>query len=58
VRVRTRSANAEKLFRYYWETTRDCVRPEVILATMREVGFATAKRNVSLGIFSEYSAGK
>jgi demethylmenaquinone methyltransferase/2-methoxy-6-polyprenyl-1,4-benzoquinol methylase len=55
VRVRTRSANAEKLFRYYWETTRDCVRPEVILATMREVGFAEAKRNVSLGIFSEYS---
>lgn len=56
VRMRTRSARAEKLYRYYWETTRDCVRPEVILATMREVGFATAERNVSVGIFSEYEA--
>ena len=54
VRMRTRSARAEKLYRYYWETTRDCVRPEVILDTMRSVGFADASRTVSLGIFSEY----
>lgn len=54
VRLRTRSARAEKLYRYYWETTRDCVRPEVILETMRLAGFAQATRTVSLGIFSEY----
>lgn len=54
VRMRTRSATAEKLYRYYWETTRDCVRPEVILDTMRTAGFADVSRTVSLGIFSEY----
>ena len=56
VRVRTRSARAQKLYRYYWETTRDCVRPEVILQTLREAGFAEVSRSVSLGIFSEYEA--
>lgn len=56
VRMRTRNERAEKLYRYYWETTRDCVRPEVILETMRAAGFAEASRSVSLGIFSEYEA--
>jgi demethylmenaquinone methyltransferase/2-methoxy-6-polyprenyl-1,4-benzoquinol methylase len=56
VRVRTRSVRAQKLYRYYWETTRDCVRPSVILDTMREVGFTDVDRTVTLGIFSEYSA--
>ncbi|HEX6159395.1 MAG TPA: class I SAM-dependent methyltransferase [Thermoanaerobaculia bacterium] len=56
VRVRTRSARAAELFRYYWETTRDCVRPEVILGTLVEAGFHDAKRHVEMGIFSEYSA--
>lgn len=56
VRVRTRSARAAELFRYYWETTRDCVRPEVILGTMKDAGFTEATRNVEMGIFSEYSA--
>ncbi|HET7434940.1 MAG TPA: class I SAM-dependent methyltransferase [Thermoanaerobaculia bacterium] len=54
VRVRTRSARAAQLFRYYWATTRDCVRPDVILQTMRHAGFSEAKRNVELGVFSEY----
>ena len=58
IRIRTRSARAAELFRYYWETTRDCVRPEVILDALREAGFAEAKRGVALGIFSEYSAVK
>ena len=56
VRVRTRSANAAKLFRYYWETTRDCVRPNVILDALRTAGFVDEKRRVELAIFSEYSA--
>jgi demethylmenaquinone methyltransferase/2-methoxy-6-polyprenyl-1,4-benzoquinol methylase len=58
LRIRSRSARAAQLFRYYWETTRDCVRPEVILDALREAGFEDAKRNVALGIFSEYSARK
>jgi demethylmenaquinone methyltransferase / 2-methoxy-6-polyprenyl-1,4-benzoquinol methylase len=56
VRMRTRSARAAKLYRYYWETTRDCVRPAVILEAMRDAGFPEASRTVSLGIFSEYLA--
>ncbi|HUP62971.1 MAG TPA: class I SAM-dependent methyltransferase [Thermoanaerobaculia bacterium] len=58
IRLRTRSARAAELFRYYWETTRDCVRPEVILDALSNAGFVDAKRNVSLGIFSEYSGTK
>lgn len=56
VRLRTGNARAEELFRYYWETTRDCVRPEVILDALGEAGFTEQKRTVELGIFSEYSA--
>ena len=55
IRLRTRSARAAKLYRYYWETTRDCVRPEVILDALRAAGFTDVKRNVALGVFSEYS---
>lgn len=53
VRLRTRNAQATKLFHYYWETTRDCVRPQVILDGLRDAGFE-ATRTVALGIFSEY----
>jgi demethylmenaquinone methyltransferase/2-methoxy-6-polyprenyl-1,4-benzoquinol methylase len=58
IRIRTRSANAARLYRYYWETTRDCVRPNVIMDAQREVGFTEVKRGVELGIFSEYFARK
>lgn len=56
IRIRSRSARAAQLFRYYWETTRDCVRPNVILETLGNAGFEDARRNVEMGIFSEYSA--
>jgi demethylmenaquinone methyltransferase / 2-methoxy-6-polyprenyl-1,4-benzoquinol methylase len=55
IRVRTGSARAAELFRYYWETTRDCVRPEVIVDAMRGAGFEDVKRKIELGIFSEYT---
>jgi demethylmenaquinone methyltransferase/2-methoxy-6-polyprenyl-1,4-benzoquinol methylase len=55
IRLRSGSARAGQLFRYYWETTRDCVRPEVILEALRSAGFGEATRKVELGIFSEYS---
>ncbi len=55
IRLRTGSAKAAELFRYYWETTRDCVRPEVIVDTMRAAGFEDVKRKIELGIFSEYT---
>jgi len=55
IRIRSRSSRAAQLYRYYWETTRDCVRPEVILDALRAAGFADVKRRVELGVFSEYS---
>ena len=58
IRVRTGSARAAELFRYYWETTRDCVRPEVITNALATAGFADANRRIELGIFSEYSGTK
>jgi demethylmenaquinone methyltransferase/2-methoxy-6-polyprenyl-1,4-benzoquinol methylase len=58
VRMRTRNARATQLFHYYWETTRDCVRPEIILGGLDDAGFADTNRNVALGIFSEYVASK
>jgi demethylmenaquinone methyltransferase/2-methoxy-6-polyprenyl-1,4-benzoquinol methylase len=58
IRLRTRSERTAELFRYYWETTRDCIRPEVILDALRESGFEEPKRSVELGIFSEYSGVK
>lgn len=58
IRVRTRSARTAELFRYYWETTRDCVRPAVIIDALRAAGFEDVKRTTELGIFSEYSGTK
>jgi demethylmenaquinone methyltransferase/2-methoxy-6-polyprenyl-1,4-benzoquinol methylase len=45
-----------QLMRYYWVTTRESVRPDTILAALRGAGFEDVKREVSLAIFSEYSA--
>jgi len=55
IRVRSGNARTAELFRYYWETTRDCVRPEAIIDTMRAAGFVAVQRNRALGIFSEYT---
>ena len=46
------------MLRYYWATTRDCVRPNVILGALQGAGFREPRRNVDIGIFSEYSAGR
>lgn len=51
----TFSAKTAKMMRYYWVTTRECVRPEVIIEALRSAGFDDAKRHVELAIFSEYS---
>ena len=52
--LRTRSRKAAELFRYYWETTRDCVRPNVILEALADAGFEDVQRRIELAIFSEY----
>ncbi len=55
-RVFRRSAEAEKLMRYYWDTIEACVPPADILAALSAVGFIDVKRHVLNGMFSEYSA--
>jgi demethylmenaquinone methyltransferase / 2-methoxy-6-polyprenyl-1,4-benzoquinol methylase len=51
----TFSAKTARMMRYYWVTTRECVRPEVIIDALRSAGFNEADRHVELAIFSEYS---
>ncbi len=53
-----RRQTARWLYQYCWESHEQCVRPEVITKTLREVGFHQPKRNVQIGIFSEYTAQK
>ena len=53
--VMSRSAKTARLMRYYWVTTRECVRPEVILDALHSAGFDDVQRHVELQIFSEYS---
>jgi demethylmenaquinone methyltransferase/2-methoxy-6-polyprenyl-1,4-benzoquinol methylase len=50
-----RSAQAQELMRYYWDTIEYCVPPATILDAMGGVGFDNCERRVELGIFSEYS---
>jgi demethylmenaquinone methyltransferase/2-methoxy-6-polyprenyl-1,4-benzoquinol methylase len=56
--VLTRSRKVGRMLAYYWATTRDCVRPEVILAALQGAGFADANRHVELGMFSEYTGSR
>jgi len=49
-------AAAGQLMRFYWDTIDACVRPEVVLAAMRQAGLGAPRRSVSLRIFSEYVA--
>jgi len=53
-RLITRSAQAELLMRYYWDTIAECVPPETILEVLRASGFVGVDRRVRAGVFSEY----
>lgn len=57
-RLFTRSDDARAMMRYYWETMDVCVPPATVLAALRAAGFTAVKRNVVLGLFSEYTAMK
>ncbi|HET7711470.1 MAG TPA: class I SAM-dependent methyltransferase [Thermoanaerobaculia bacterium] len=54
VRWRTGSRDAERMMRYYWDTTASCVPPETILEALRAAGFRDVRRDVQFGMFSEY----
>lgn len=57
-RLFRRSADAQELMRYYWDTIEHCVPPATILAALEAAGLHAVKRRVVMGIFSEYSATK
>jgi demethylmenaquinone methyltransferase/2-methoxy-6-polyprenyl-1,4-benzoquinol methylase len=53
-----RHRETPRLFKYFWDTIEACVPPEAVMATMRHAGFTDVRRNVELGIFSEYTGRK
>jgi demethylmenaquinone methyltransferase / 2-methoxy-6-polyprenyl-1,4-benzoquinol methylase len=55
-RLLRRSREAQTLMRYHWDTIEHCVPPATILAALEAAGFEQVRRDVVLGIFSEYSA--
>jgi len=57
-RLFTGSRKAQEMMVYFWETMDTCVRPDAVLAALREAGFTEVSRETSLGVFSEYSARK
>lgn len=57
-RLFRRSADAQELMRYYWDTIEQCVPPATIVAALNEVGLVDAKRHAVMGVFSEYTGTK
>jgi demethylmenaquinone methyltransferase/2-methoxy-6-polyprenyl-1,4-benzoquinol methylase len=53
-RLVTRSARAEEMMRYFWETMDAFVPPAAVLQALRDSGFAGVHREGYLGLFSEY----
>ncbi len=51
-----RSRQTPALYRYYWDTIEACVPPAQVMASMAASGFASVRRGLALGIFSEYGA--
>ena len=54
----TRSGDAREMMRYYWETMDACVPPDSVLKALGDAGLTRVRRNIVLGIFSEYTAVK
>ena len=52
----TRSADARRLMRYYWDTVDQCVSPAVVMEALRETGFESVERSIQYGILNEYTA--
>lgn len=57
-RTVTRSPQTARLWKYYWETIDQCVKPEVVLSALRDAGFIEARRHLAFGLFSEFIANR
>jgi demethylmenaquinone methyltransferase/2-methoxy-6-polyprenyl-1,4-benzoquinol methylase len=55
-RIFGRHRDTPLLWRYYWDTIEACAPPERVLATLESVGFEKVRRELTLGVFSEYQA--
>lgn len=55
-RIVSRGKSTPMLWRYYWDTIEACATPEAVLKTLAGVGLKDQRREVALGIFSEYTA--
>ncbi|GLS27437.1 class I SAM-dependent methyltransferase [Marinibactrum halimedae] len=54
-RIFRRSADAQELMRYYWDTIEHCVPPNTIVEALQATGWKASKRHAVMGIFSEYT---
>jgi demethylmenaquinone methyltransferase/2-methoxy-6-polyprenyl-1,4-benzoquinol methylase len=52
----TRSGDARRLMRYYWDTVDQCLPPAVVMAAVAEAGFADVQRSVQFSLLTEYTA--
>lgn len=57
-RLFTRSDGARDMMIYYWETMDACVPPASVLRALEAAGLTAVRREVVLGLFSEYTAVK
>jgi demethylmenaquinone methyltransferase / 2-methoxy-6-polyprenyl-1,4-benzoquinol methylase len=55
-RLVSSQASTPLLWRYYWDTIEACAAPQAVLSTLSGVGLTDCRRQVTLGIFSEYLA--
>ena len=54
-RLTTRNRDAALLWRYFWDTIDACLPPERIMVALAAAGFVAVKRELVLGMFSEYT---
>ena len=55
-RAVSKSPATPLLWRYYWDTIAGCIKPAQVIAALTAAELLEPSRNVSLGIFSEYTA--
>jgi demethylmenaquinone methyltransferase/2-methoxy-6-polyprenyl-1,4-benzoquinol methylase len=52
----TRSSDARRLMRYYWDTVDHCLPPAAVMAAIAEAGFVDVQRSVQFSLLTEYTA--
>lgn len=55
-RIVSRQKASKIIWRYFWDSIEACVAPERVMVTLRSAGLTQVKRNLEIGIFSEYQA--